>query len=124
VLPPQRRRAGQRPADGGVTRAKLAARGGCRANRRTRYDCNHDHADSSREYRRYSVDAMRKARKRVRRSIRRRLERGLTDFDYAGIEAVAPRRPMKDCIACGVCLLHHMTSCSCHTPSRSQCSRS
>jgi len=42
-----------------------------------------------REYRRYAADATRKARRRVRRAIRRRLEGGLTDSDYAGLEAVA-----------------------------------
>jgi predicted unusual protein kinase regulating ubiquinone biosynthesis (AarF/ABC1/UbiB family) len=42
-----------------------------------------------REYRRYAADATRKASRRVKRAIRRRMERGLTNSDYAGLEAVA-----------------------------------
>jgi predicted unusual protein kinase regulating ubiquinone biosynthesis (AarF/ABC1/UbiB family) len=42
-----------------------------------------------REYRRYGADATRKASRRVKRAIRRRLDRGLTNSDYAGLEAVA-----------------------------------
>jgi ubiquinone biosynthesis protein len=43
----------------------------------------------NREYDRYAKDAMAKARTRVRRAVRRRLDRGLTDSDYASLEAVA-----------------------------------
>jgi predicted unusual protein kinase regulating ubiquinone biosynthesis (AarF/ABC1/UbiB family) len=42
----------------------------------------------NREYSRYGRDATRRARKRVRRGMRRRLQKGLTDSDYATLEAI------------------------------------
>ena len=42
-----------------------------------------------REYNRYGTDAIHKARRRVRRAVRRRLDRGLTDSDYASLETLA-----------------------------------
>ena len=43
----------------------------------------------NREYNRYGKDATRRARKRVRRAIQRRLRGGPTDSDYATIEAIS-----------------------------------
>jgi hypothetical protein len=43
----------------------------------------------NREYNRYGKDATRRARKRVRRAIQRRLRGGPTDSDYATIEALS-----------------------------------
>jgi hypothetical protein len=42
----------------------------------------------NREYNRYGKDAMRKARRRVRRAWRTRLRKGFTDSDYATLETI------------------------------------
>jgi hypothetical protein len=44
--------------------------------------------DYNREYTRYGQDATRKSRKRVRRAVQRRVQKGLTGSDYATLEAI------------------------------------